>query len=213
MAAKQSPTERVRAAILQNPSATVSSIENFTGASRRTVYYVLNKLRKEGLIPSSRKDKPATEEAKEPTVVTSQIIDDPTLQAMANSENFDEDFGTEDEVRAKLLRVVQKMAFDPLLHPDTRLSASQVWAKLKDIARSKDLGPGPPRTEDEIIDRLVRLMQGVGPGLVIKALDQAFAQRKDTSDEKAPDQQTPASPGATETPDSTGYDHLPPQTP
>jgi hypothetical protein len=211
MAAKQSPTERVRAAILQNPSATVSSIENFTGASRRTVYYVLNKLRKEGLIPTSRRDPPATEEAKEPPIVVAQIIDDPTLKAMAVSETLEDDFGTEDEVRVKLLRVVQKMAFDPLLHADTRLNASQVWAKLKDIARSKDLGPGAPRTETEIIDRLVRIMQGVGPQLVIKAIDKAF--QKGTSDEKAPDQQTPASPGATETPDSTGYDHLPPQTP
>ena len=208
MTAKLELNTKIEAIFRDNPHASVEMIRKLTGASPRNIYYVKSALRRQGkLSPGRRSPAPKTLNIS----VSQPILDDDTLRAMAMNPNLAEDYGTEVEIQTKLLREVQKIAFDTTLSPDTRLSASQIWVKLKDIARSKDLGPGPPRSEEEIVERLIRIMQGVGPQLVVKSLERAF--KKGPVDEKPSNKQETSPPGASDPPDSPGYDNLDSETP
>ena len=127
--------------------------------------------------------------------IQKELTDGKEMQELAISDpsklDIDDIDITDDQMQKKLLKQVQLMAFDPSLHPDTRLNAINIYAKVKDIARAKDLGPGPPRSQDEIIERLVRILRGVGPTLSIKAVHYAFPSEK-TNESETPDGTTEA---------------------
>lgn len=190
-----------------------------TGTSRRTVSYVRKQMMKEGLLPKGRRvtNLPKIPESvKEilpsetsPTI-SGLLIDGEKLRELAKSENFEDEIADDEDTQKKLLKEIRKIALGVGMHPDTRLSAIQVWAKLKDIAKSKEIGPGNPKTEEEVILRLVRLMQAVGPKLVIKALEAAF-ERKDTAEE-AKIEQTPAFIRTTKTSNPPDYEGNPSET-
>jgi hypothetical protein len=134
------------------------------------------------------------------------------------------------EVRRRLLKQCLSFAFNPELHPDTCMSASQMWAKLKEQTKARDLGPGNPLTLEAAVERhrdidaacgpeitalgcaaaftgeaglafLSRLMAAFSADMVLAALKTVFT----VKDEEAPggstqDQQAAPAGGATEAP-------------
>ena len=193
MSAKKNQAMTIRTHILHHPTDSIQDIIEATGASRRMVFYVKQKLRKEGTLPPSRRDDVLTEKPTEEIELIT--LGNKTLSDLSQMD-LEAEFGNEDETRTKLLIEVQKIAFNAVVHPDTRLSAIGIWVKLKDIAKTKDLGPGPPRTETEIIDRLVMMFKAVGPKLVVSAIEIAF--RKESPNETAQVEQETAPSGAAE---------------
>jgi hypothetical protein len=93
------------------------------------------------------------------------------LLAIGATEFTDEN---DEETRKKLLARCRAIALDPGMHPDTVLSASQVYIKLKDAVRAKSLGPGRPLTHEDAVARLARLMSACGPNIVHEAITSAF---------------------------------------
>jgi len=170
----------------KHPNASIKETIEGTKTSKRTVERARIELMEDGLLTPSRR---AILDG-EPDY-SNQTLDTQTLQNIAKTITSDEsneiieaaeDY--DEETRLKMLKEVKNIALNSGAHPDTRLSAIQIWAKLKDIAKAKDIGPGPPRNEQEIIDRLSRIMVGVGPTLTIKALDFAFKKEKPDANEQ-----------------------------
>lgn len=104
------------------------------------------------------------------------LLDDAGMRALADpNTGFLADLDLDDEeTRKKLLREVKRIAFDPNAHPDTRLSATQVWLKLKDMAKTRELGPGVPLTHAAATGRLKDLHMAVGLEMALEALLLAF---------------------------------------
>jgi len=183
----------VKMFLLANPAATSSEAAKATGASKRTVFLAKKDLIDAGQMERVRYDHKRRAAKSSPE---GAMMDGETLRAIAANTDLVDDLVDEAATRDKLLRQVQRMALDPMLPADLRLSATQVWVKVKDIARTKDLGPGPPRTEEEILARLTRLLQAVGPKIALKALNMVFG--KGETDEKASSQPSVSSEGTSE---------------
>lgn len=175
--------------MLTNPELSNVEISRQTGASTRAVTYARAALRNEGRSSNSRKTQSLPPHS-EATELTPEAI-----EKLSSSENIELEIG-DSTTRALIVRSVQRMALDPRLHPDTRLSASQIWVKLKDLARTTELGPGPPRTQQEIIDRLLRIFKAVGHPTVLKALE--IFTEKELSHETSEIEQTPTLEGTQE---------------
>lgn len=128
------------------------------------------------------------------------MLDHTAMTAMADMLDAIED-GTMDEteVHRRLLRQCIRFAFDPGLHPDTRMSASQMWAKLRDMAKAHNLGPGVPLTRDAARARMADLMTALGPEDTLAAVHAAF-EVKESADDQAQDDQAPPPGVAAETP-------------
>ena len=121
-----------------------------------------------------------------------QAIDGEALRQM--NELLDALADEDDETtRKRMLRQVKKFAFDPNLHPDTRMSASQLWAKLLDMARAKDLGPGTPLTLATAIARATDFCRAAGAKVMVPAFYAAF----DLGDPNAPQAVEPSQPAPT----------------
>lgn len=177
----------IKALMLADPNLSNIEIQRQTGASLRIVSYARAALRKEGLLPQSRKS------ALDYSSLPAENLSPEDLKTLENVD-LEEEFGDDDAVRTKIVRSVQRMALNPKLSPDTRLSASQIWVKLKDVSKEDELGPGPPRTEVEIIDRLLKLFEAVGHRTVLKALE--IFTEKELLDETSKNQPTTATSGA-----------------
>lgn len=135
-----------------------------------------------------------------------RLLDDATLRTLADPSTTLTDLDLDDEeTRKRLLREVKRLAFSPATNPDTRLSATQVWLKLKDMAKSRDLGPGKPLTRAAAIERLVSLLRTVGPDISIAAMYKAF-NVKETPDAQTEADQAPTPSGTPEAPLSTGHE-------
>jgi hypothetical protein len=104
---------------------------------------------------------------------------------MADIENLDLD---DADVHKRLLKQCIRFAFDPNLHPDTRMSASTMWAKLKDLQKARDLGPGKPMTFETAVSRMCDLMQAAGPEITLAAVNAAF-DVKDPNEGQIPPEQ------------------------
>lgn len=180
---KQTKQDQIREYILTHPTSSIREIQHALGFSKRTVMYAREKMVKEGLLPPSRQTQPEHTNAlnnREPVEITkmTELVEGKTLYELAEQEDFDEEIGDDLEIQKKLMKEVRSIAFNPLNHPDVRLSAITIWAKLKDLEKTKDLGPGPPRKKEDIIERLVRLMKGVGPKIVLESIEVAFPKSK-----------------------------------
>lgn len=180
----------LRALMLADPHLSNVEIQRQTGASTRTVTYARASLRREGLLPDSRKS------TQNPENLPTETLSPEDLKRLEKAENIDDELGDDDQIRLKIVRSVQRMALNPKLAPDTRLSASQIWVKLKDVSKEEELGPGAPRTEAEVIDRLLRIFEAVGHRTVLKALE--MFTKKELLDENSENQQTPAASGASQ---------------
>lgn len=131
-------------------------------------------------VPTSEEPAPTSEEPANLSVTEGRpgkkpaTLDDEALRSI--DKMLDELSSEEDNevVRKKMLKQVQRFAFDPRLHPDTRMSASQLWAKLIDLARGKSLGPGKPLTLVEAISRATDFCKAAGAKVMVPAFYAAF---------------------------------------
>lgn len=158
--------------------------------SQPSVSNIRRELRDRGLIPPSRRasktlgrvetlltvDSPAASTGANPVSPQEPASPLPTitpseLLAIGATEFSDED---DEETRKKLLSRCRAIALDPGMHPDTVLSASQVYIKLKDAVRAKSLGPGRPLSHEDAVARLARLMAACGAEIVHDAITSAF---------------------------------------
>jgi hypothetical protein len=131
----------------------------------------------DGDAPPDEPAQPDPEEPPRPSPTkgtrTAQTIDGEALRKL--NEMLDEVADEDDEVtRKRMLRQTKRFAFDPTLHTDTRMTASQLWAKLLDMARAKDLGPGRPLTEADATARARDLDRACGVKVAVAALFAAF---------------------------------------
>lgn len=124
-----------------------------------------------------------------------ELRDHEAMQALADMVGLDD--LDDSEVHRRLLRQCLRFAFNSQLHPDTRMSASQMWSKLRDQARAKDLGPGPPLTFEAGAERLRDLMIACGPKMTLAAVNAAFDVG---GDDGAREEQAAAAVGTSEAP-------------
>ena len=192
--------EAARNFLLRNPDASIKEVAKATNMGVRTVARARKQLADENIVapgrrgrpaksadtysyvpeevvpevPSSPSDEPAPTEVKVAAPVaikSSSLLDARALTDLSNMLDRIEDNEDDAESQKLMLRQVKRMAFDLKLHPDTRMSAMQLWTKLRDMVKSKELGPGKPLTREDALDRLVLLIQAVGPALVLEAMD------------------------------------------
>ncbi len=126
------------------------------------------------------------------------LLDDEAMREMAGMLDEMADSEDVETTRKRMLRQTQRFIFDPSLHPDTRMSASQLWAKLVEMARAKDLGPGKPLTLAVAIERCEDFMTACGPAVYVPALNNLIAKMEGRPGAQATDVQAPAPTGATE---------------
>lgn len=170
-----------KAFFLQFPEATIKEAHRrLVGVSERTIAQARSELATDGLLKPGRnlgRRKPAREPVPvpEPSVPVGtppseaprdpdRLLSDEELMRAAdpNVSLADEiDDLDDEETRKRLLREIKRLAFDPNTHDDTKLSATQVWLKLKDMAKAKDLGPGRPLTRAVALERLTSLHRAV----------------------------------------------------
>lgn len=188
-----------RAEYLRHPDASISDVARATGVAVRTVARARETLVKEGLLAPGRNNAASAADAvaltmaaqglssvpgetessdvpgepREAVVAPKGTIDGEAFRQMNEllDQLADED---DDATRKRMLRQVKRFAFDPNLHPDTRMSASQLWAKLLDMQRSKDLGPGVPLTLGAAIVRATDFCRAAGPKVMVPAFYAAF---------------------------------------
>lgn len=135
------------------------------------------------------------------------VIDGEAMRALG--ELLDELEDADDETtRKQMLRQVKRFAFDPQLHADTRMSASQLWAKLVDMQRAREQGPGVPMTFAAAKQRCVDFLKACGAKVAVPAFYEAFNLTEETSDGAQSTQgvvsadAAPASTGTAGTPDN-----------
>jgi len=89
----------------------------------------------------------------------------------------------DEETRKKMLREVRTLAFGVNTNSDTKLSAIQLWVKIKDSTQAKELGPGPPMTKEAAVTRLSDLMTACGLEIVTLAYMKSFPPQAEVTDE------------------------------
>lgn len=81
----------------------------------------------------------------------------------------------DEKTRVAMLKQLRLMSFDASLHQSIRMSAMDLYNKLKETARGQTIGPGKPLTHADALDRLCLLFKAVGATLVLEATAKAFA--------------------------------------
>ena len=174
----QSQMDRAKEYILAHPDESKKQQASALGVSTMTVARARRDLVLEGKLPASRKakepPKPPVEGESTPPPIKSDALKDQrameTLSRMLDEmENLDDA-----EVHKRLLKQCIRFAFDPNLHADTRMSASQMWSKLKDQQKAKDIGPSAQMQFDDAVIRLSDLMRATGAKITLAAVNMAF---------------------------------------
>ena len=197
----------IRAYILATPAATVKQISEANAVSMTWAHRIRRQMQMEGTIPLIRVRRPKVLPPPPPDfspgthapegAIPKKIggmLDGAALRFMASDAVPASELADEAATRDALLLQVQRLALDPSLPADLRLSATQVWVKVKDIARAKDLGPGKPLTPEDAVIRLVRLLRAVGPKIALQAFENVFG--KEPTNEKTPTESAPSPEGA-----------------
>lgn len=127
---------------------------------------------------------------------TGGTLDHDAMAAIGEMVDAMMENGDDTTVQKALIRQCLIFANNPSLHPDTRMSASQMYMKLKSLSQTRDLGPGKPMTRQAAIERLRDLLIAAGPVITRAAINLAF-NRESTNGETNPGT-SPS--GATETP-------------
>jgi hypothetical protein len=182
MAAK-TRLDRAREWLLAHPGDTNAQAAAGSGVSAGSIQNARRQLVREGAITPSRKAKKApsapvqgigaSPEQKVPAP-PAQMLDHKAMLALNDMAGSDLATLDDEEVQRRMLRQCIAFAFDTALHPDTRMSASQMWGKLRDQAKTKDLGPGVPTTFQMGVERLADLHRAVGVKMVLAAVNLAF---------------------------------------
>lgn len=210
MGMAQAKLEQTKEFILQHPSAKDYEIVDALRVSRRTIAYAKAELVLKGLIPAPRKTA-RKEPAPVPPVLppvpapdySDSLVTPANIMALA-ADPFDDDLESDPETQKRMTRAAKKMAFDPKNHPDIQMAAMQLWMKLKDAARARELGPGKPMTYEAAKARGMPLFKAMGLKLVIDIIETLWGNQKETPD--APNVETPAPVGIEEAPSSAGHE-------
>jgi hypothetical protein len=129
------------------------------------------------------------------------LLDAKALEELSKMLDAVEDNEDDGESQKLMLRQVKRMSFDLRLHPDTRMSAIQLWGKLRDMTAARVLGPGKPLSEEAAVERLTLLFEAVGAEIAVKAMYKAFGLGEVNGENKvnpeAPDSGTTQTPSAT----------------
>lgn len=225
---REATLQKTIAYILAHPDASKSEVVFGAKVSDNTVARARRILIEKGLIPESRKKDPVLPtvemfpEEPEPQVAISKasrrsadpeptatpsadpgMLDHAAMIAMASMVAQAEEL-TDEEVQRRLMRQAQLFAFNPTLHPDTRMSASTLWAKLRDMKKDEAIGPGKPMTLLEAVRRTKDVLLAVGQVVSALAVKEAFYA------DQAPDVQAPSPLGAEEAPGASRHDGDPP---
>jgi len=206
--------EQARTYILQNPTHSKSQCVLATGCSDATVARARRDLILEGLLAPPRNAAPRTAEpgskAAQPTEAKtavdtpppakstapakgSSLLDHAALVELAKMIDDLVDAGDDETIHRRLIKQCLTFAFRPDLHPDTRMSASQMYGKLRDMARAKELGPGKPKTFTIGVERLTDLLIACGPEMAMASIQKAFTVKEEANAEAQNDQAAPAS--------------------
>jgi hypothetical protein len=100
--------------------------------------------------------------------------------------------GDDERIQKLLIKQCIVFALRSDLHPDTRMSASQMWGKLRDMAKAKDLGPGKPKTRKDAVERTRDVLVAVGPEITLEAVHLAFHVKEAPDAEAQAEQAVPA---------------------
>lgn len=190
MAEKSPERLAAEAEMVLNPDAPDKYFADKFKISRPTVSLIRRYLRERHLIPPSRRGRNTLGKV-EPILaghLTAASADPVPAPPQESAAPFPSITGEEllsigvpeftdendEETRKRLLSRCRAIALDPDMHPDTVLSASQVYIKLKDAVRAKSLGPGRPVTHEDAVARLASLMHACGPIIVHEAITSAF---------------------------------------
>lgn len=219
---RQAALERARAYVLDHPDESKVDQAIGAGVSTATIATVRAKLIKQGLLSPTRKLAPPRpdptppvakprgnrspllpkpEEPEKPIAPprkSQELLDHEAMLALSALADEIEDL-TDEEKLKRLQKQALLFAFNTRLHPDTRMSASQMWTKLRDQAKSKDLGPGEPLTFEEAVSRLSELMTACGPEITLAAVNAVYQVKEDTNGEETdsgtPDESPPSDAG------------------
>ena len=142
-----------------------------------------------------KKPKPTPAKAPDPTG-QGQMLDHQAMAEIANMEALLADDADPEIISKAMLKQAVRFAFNPLLHPDTRMSAQTLWGKLSDRQREKQLGPRAPMSFEAATRRLADLMIVCGPAVTTAALHVAFEVR-DEGEVPAEQAQAAPSPAGT----------------
>jgi transposase-like protein len=194
--------KRVKAHIMGFPDQSKAETAVALGISESSVARARKELIEEGKLQPSRKAPPREQTA--PTVETpaesaepappakvkkkdaGTMLDHAAMMTLADMADVETDKIDDDEIQKRLLKQAARFAFDPRLHPDTRMSASQMWSKLRDQAKAKNLGPGAPKTFADGVRRLADLHVACGVDMVMAAIQLAFNVKEAPDEGKLP---------------------------
>lgn len=192
--------------ILAHPDESKKQQAAGADTSERTIAMARKKLIADGKLAHSRKGRPSLDDPRSRRSRAAPVatLDHAAMLALAEIDVNQPDLSDE-RVQKLLLRQVIRFALDPTLHPDTRMSATQQWGKLKDMVRQADLGPGIPLTRADRVTRLSDQMKLCGPDETLDAFELAFnlPKTEHTDERNVPadaDKATPSSAGATPAP-------------
>jgi hypothetical protein len=205
--------DRAKIYIISNPHESKVQQGKALGVSDATIARARRELIQDGRLSKSRKTMQveAPKEVKdEPRTLSKPagLLDHEAMQAMADMIDTLTDLDDE-EIHKRLLKQCIQFAFNPRLHPDTRMSASQMWAKLRDQAKSKDLGPGAPVNFEGGVERLRDLMVACGAPMTLAAVNSAFKVEEPSDQapsDQAPDDQIAPPLGVTKAPIISGHE-------
>lgn len=171
---------RARAWVLSHPDESKAVQAAGANVSEGTIAAVRRDLIAEGKLPASRKSRnvsapPENASSDIPAAPAPPpgMLDHAAMLALADIADL-EDLDDE-EIQKRMLKQCIRFAFDTKLHADTRMSASNQWAKLRDQVKAKDLGPGFPMKRTDALARYKDLTASIGDiDLCVQALFAAY---------------------------------------
>jgi hypothetical protein len=166
--------------------ATNDLVVKMTGSSSRLVTMVRKEMREAGLIHKLPRDHTSKIGARgphnqPPQIPTAQIpnVDVPETQEsdtkklldLANSLSEMDPEWTPEE----MLKLCKLMANDPNEATTSRQSAIALYRKIKvELEGKGQLGPGPPLSHEDVVMRMMRIMQSQGLETSTEAFERAF---------------------------------------
>lgn len=199
--------ERAKEYLLANPTATNRDAAAAVGCSPRTIGYARAELVNAGLIPPAWGDHKSDANRRQVRVSADtlpQVVEPPPegtpfdtqstvdLNAAISKQLTEgaqyrmhlDDIDTEEIDIEKLKRILWRIA---RTEPDNRIRTSAIWTltRIQQDINARPLGPGVPRTKADIIDRFLQLFEGVGPAVVIEAMQTYLDKRRGTDAPKA----------------------------
>lgn len=166
----------VREYILKNPHATVKQVCAATGAKTRSVYYVRQDLIAQQLITPA-----AVKRGRPPLNADAPTADVDTLETVSAADLMKqvEDITGEEYdnlTPEQMKRILSRIAGNAMMPPQVRIMAITAKNKLDFETQDRhDLGPGKPLTYAQALQRVVWMLEAIGPKMLEEAITIAFS--------------------------------------